>query len=70
MAGMGLGSWESLLPGWEVTYPGRCMQVSAPGYATVDFRVSAFARGGNSAVAEDPASAPLKAAPLELLPLR
>ncbi len=61
---------ESLLPGWDVTYPGRSIQVSAPGYATVDFRVSAFVRDGTNAVAGDLAGAWLKAAPLELLPLR
>ena len=61
---------EPLLPGWDVTYPGRSIQVSAPGYATADFRVSAFARDGTNAVAGDLAGAWLKAAPLELLPLR
>jgi len=61
---------ESLLPGWDVTYPGRRIQVSAPGYATADFRVSAFARDGSNAVAGDLAGAWLKAAPLELIPLR
>ena len=51
---------ESLLPGWDVTYPGRSIQVSAPGYATADFRVSAFARGGTNAVAGDLAGAWLR----------
>jgi hypothetical protein len=61
---------ESLLPGWDVSYPGRCIQVSAPGYATADFTVSAFARDGTNAVAGDLAGAWLKAAPLELHALR
>ena len=61
---------ESLLPGRDVTYPGRCIRVSAPGYATADFRVGAFARDGTNAVAGDLAGAWLHAAPLELLPLR
>lgn len=61
---------ESLLPGWDVTYPGRCIQVSAPGYATADFRVGAFARDGTNAVTGELAGAWLKAAPLELHALR
>ena len=59
---------ESLLPRWDVTYPGRSIQVSAPGYATADFRVGAFARDGTNAVAGDLAGAWLKVAPLELIP--
>jgi hypothetical protein len=61
---------ESLLPGWDVTYPSRSIRVSAPGYAAADFRVSAFARDGTNTVAGELAGAWLKATPLELLPLR
>ena len=35
---------ESLWPGWDVTYPGRVVRISAPGYSTMDLVVSTHAK--------------------------
>jgi len=60
---------ESLLPGWDMTYPGRAIRVSAPGYVTADFTVSTFAPDGSNGVTGELAGAYLKVAHLELYPL-
>lgn len=60
---------ESLLPGWDMTYPGRAIRVSAPGYATADFAVSIFTHYGTNEVTGELAGAYLKVAQLKLHPL-
>ncbi len=59
---------ESLLPGWDMTYPGRTIRVSAPGYATADFSISIFSHDGTRS-AVDLDGAYLKVTQLELHPL-
>jgi hypothetical protein len=52
-----------------MTYPGRVIRVSAPGYATTDFAVGIFGHYGSNEVTGELAGAYLKAAQLKLYPL-
>ena len=60
---------ESLLPGWDVTYPVRAVRVSAPGYATADSEVGIFTHYESNEITGELAGAYLKVAQLKLHPL-
>ena len=57
----------SLLPGWDVTYPGRKIQVSAPGYRTASFTIEAWVPPDGSKIAAEIAGAYLHTGQLQLV---
>ena len=57
---------QSLLPGWDLAYPGREIRVSASGYLTKEFSITAFPGGRDHEVTGEMAGAYLKAGQLEL----
>lgn len=58
----------SLLPDWDMTYPGRGLRVSAPGYAATSFVIDAYPRTNSPAVAAKLVGAYLHAGQLRLVP--